>query len=118
MRRPCTSGYGRCMEAPLRRWLDDGSDVTVRLARLDDDRGLARLAVLSTAKPLEGHVLVAEVGGELWAAISLLDGWTLSDPFRATVTVRELLELRRRNIAAAQERPVRRRLQQLRLRPR
>jgi hypothetical protein len=36
-------------------------------------------------------VLVAEVGGELWAALSLDDGHGVADPFRPTGAVVHLL---------------------------
>ena len=117
MRRRPARGYGRSMEAELRSWIDDGSDVTVRRARPDDAWALERLAVLSSARPLEGEVLVAEVRGELWAAVSLSGGEMISDPFRATLVVRELLALRRRNLATARILPGRR-LARLRLRTR
>ena len=36
-------------------------------------------------------VLVAEVGGELWAAVSLVDGHLSADPFRPTGELQFLL---------------------------
>ena len=42
----------------------------------------ARLAQLDSSRPPRGVVLLAEVGDELWAAISLDDGHLIADPFR------------------------------------
>jgi hypothetical protein len=66
-----------------------------------DEMALGRLAALDGARPLAGEVLVAEVGGELWAAVSLADGRVIADPFRATRVARELLALRARHLRAA-----------------
>jgi hypothetical protein len=46
-------------------------------------------------------VLVAEVEGELWAALELAGGRTIADPFRPTLAVRELLALRRSSFDGA-----------------
>ena len=68
--------------------------VTIRRARPADARALLQLAALDEAVPLAGEVLVAEVEGELWAAVDLTDGRRISDPFRAASEARALLELR------------------------
>jgi hypothetical protein len=85
------------MAAPRTRppWLDSGEDVTIRRAGPGDAGALARLAALDEARPLVGEVLVADVGGALWAAAELAGGRTIADPFRPTLAVRELLALRR-----------------------
>jgi hypothetical protein len=87
--------------SPPRRWLDPGVDVTIRFARFADAAALAQLAELSSAAPLEGEALAAEVGGELWAACAVGDGRTISDPFRPTTVARSLLHLRRKHLVAA-----------------
>jgi hypothetical protein len=46
-------------------------------------------------------VLVADVDGELWAALDLDDGRLVADPFRPTVGAQRLLLLRRESLAAA-----------------
>jgi hypothetical protein len=76
------------------RGLDHGEDVTIRRAGPADAWALARLAALDEARALAGDVLVAEVEGELWAALELAGGRTIADPFRPTLAVRELLALR------------------------
>src|SRR5262245_48387435 len=68
--------------------------VTIRRARPDDATALAQLAALDSAAPLDGEVLVAEVGGELWAALALDGGRMISDPFRRAAEARALLRLR------------------------
>jgi hypothetical protein len=85
------------MDARGRRrpWLDRGEDVTIRRGGPADEAALVRLAALDEARPLTGEVLVAEVDGELWAALELAEGRTIADPFRPTLAVRELLALRR-----------------------
>jgi hypothetical protein len=77
--------------------------VTIRHARPADAGVLAALAELDDAEPLAGDVLVAEVGGELWAARALDDGRVISDPFRPATEARALLELRATLIARATE---------------
>jgi hypothetical protein len=72
-----------------------GTDaVTIRRARPADATALLQLAALDEADPLDGEVIVAEVGGELWAAIDLTSGRRISDPFRHSAEARALLELR------------------------
>ena len=70
------------------------SDITIRPAYADDQVALRRLAALDSATVPPGPLLLAEVGGELRAAISLRDGRSIADPFERTVELVELLELR------------------------
>jgi hypothetical protein len=56
--------------------------LTIRPADLADLAGLDRLAALDSARPPTGDVLVAEVGGELWAAVEVDTGAAIADPFR------------------------------------
>jgi hypothetical protein len=66
--------------------------ITIRLATPDDHLGLMRLAALDSADcPPLGRVLVAEVDGELRAALSLTDGSAIADPFHPTLHILELL---------------------------
>src|SRR4051794_35460002 len=78
------------------------ADVTVRRAWAGDVDDLGRLAVLDGAPPLRGEVLVAEVDGALWAALSLESGVVVADPFRPSLELRSLLELRAAQIGVAQ----------------
>jgi hypothetical protein len=56
----------------------------LRYAGPEDAEALSRLADLDSRRPPRGVVLVAEAGGELWAAVSLDDGHAVGDPFRPT----------------------------------
>lgn len=89
------------------------SPITIRLATPDDHLGLIRLAALDSADSVPpGRVLLAEVDGELRAALSLADGSSIADPFHATLHVLELL----RSHARALESRSGRRRRRLRLR--
>jgi hypothetical protein len=70
---------------PLDEW------VTLRFAFPDDAQALARLAALDSSEPPAQPVLVAEVGGELRAALSLSDGGFIADPFHPSTALIELL---------------------------
>jgi hypothetical protein len=74
---------------------------TIRIAYPDDRAALERLATLD-ARPLPSEpLLVAEVDGEPWAAVSLADGGAVADPFRPSGALVDLLEARREQVAAA-----------------
>ena len=78
--------------------------LTIRPADLADLAGLDRLAALDSASPPTGEVLVAEVGGELWAALELGSGSTIADPFRPSGELVELLKLHARGESSRTER--------------
>jgi hypothetical protein len=87
-------------------------DVTIRYARPDDALALMDLADLDSSHAPHGIVLVAEVGGRLWAAHSLDDGHAVADPFRPTGELAFLLAERARQLSRA-ARPPRRHLRTL-----
>ena len=68
--------------------------VNVRLMRPEDRAALVRLAALDSGPMPFGAWLVAEVEGELWAALPLAGGSALADPFRHTADLVSLLEMR------------------------
>jgi hypothetical protein len=76
--------------------------LTLRHAVPADAEALDRLAELDSARAPRGAVLVAEVGGELWAAISLDDMHAVADPFRPTGELLALLVERARQLRRAQ----------------
>ena len=78
--------------------------LTIRPADLADLAGLDRLAALDSAAPPTGDVLVAEVGGELWAAVAIETGAAIADPFRPSGDLVELLRLHARGEHRAQQR--------------
>jgi hypothetical protein len=79
--------------------------VLIRYSTNSDAAALARLAALDSRKLPEGPFLLAEAEGELVAAASLaVDEDPLSDPFRPTATIRELLRLRARQVRQGEAR--------------
>lgn len=75
--------------------LDEGLGFTIRFAYPDDDAALRRLAALDS-QPIPAHpLLVAEVAGELWAAVTLTGTpQAIADPFRHTAELVGLLRER------------------------
>jgi hypothetical protein len=72
----------------------DAFPVTVRFATPDDASELRRLAQLDSGRVPAGEALVAEVDGQLLAALPLGGVRALADPFRPTAGLVRLLELR------------------------
>jgi hypothetical protein len=71
------------------------TQITIRSAFADDELALRRLAVLDSAPEVPAlPLLVAEIDGELRAALSLEDGTVIADPFVPTVSALELLRVR------------------------
>jgi hypothetical protein len=70
--------------------------LTIRRAHAEDDQALRALAIIDSAPPLTGDVLVAQLDGSDVAAISLTDGRSIADPFRPSADTVEILRLRRR----------------------
>jgi hypothetical protein len=81
--------------------------VTLRHAQAGDARAIARLARRAGAHPPEGAFLVAEIDGELRAAISLDAVAILADPLRPAAAALELLRARAQQLED-QRRPRRR----------
>lgn len=78
--------------------------LVIRYSRDGDRAALERLAALDSRALTEGAFLLAEVDGELVAAAPLdVDEEPLSDPFRPTATLRELLRWRARQIRSSRE---------------
>ena len=73
--------------------------VALRLCRVADDETLERLAILEGRPAPAGRYVVAEVDGEVVAAVSLNSGSVLADPFRPTGHLLPLLELRASQLA-------------------
>lgn len=61
-----------------------GSALRLRLATAEDATALHRLAELDSNRPPRGLVLLAEVDGQPWAAVSVDDSHLVADPFRPT----------------------------------
>jgi hypothetical protein len=84
--------------------------LTIRPAVPGDEPTLARLAELDSSRAPRGLVLIAEVQGEAWAALSVDDGHAVADPFRLSGDLVALLadrgrDLRRRHKDTIQDHP-------------
>jgi hypothetical protein len=79
--------------------------LTIRMAYADDYTPLARLASLDSAERVPPRpLLVAEVGDEIRAALSLADGSSIADPFHRTAELLALLRMRASHDPAARAR--------------
>jgi hypothetical protein len=73
--------------------------VTLRLETVHDEAAIAQLLVLAGRKRQTwGRHVVAEVDGEIVAALPLAGGAVFADPFRRTAHLTPLLELRARQV--------------------
>jgi hypothetical protein len=69
--------------------------ITLRLSDRADEPALERLRGLSERPiPSSGRYLVAEVDGQVWAALPLSGGEPLADPFLPALEAKELLSVR------------------------
>jgi hypothetical protein len=71
-----------------------GEPVAIRRATAADRESLDRLAALDSAGKVVGEALVAQVDDEPRAAIELVTGRVVADPFRPTVHLVEQLQQR------------------------
>jgi hypothetical protein len=72
------------------------TDISIRPAAAADTRALRRVAERDSRVLPGGPLLVAEVAGEVRAALSLDTGEAVADPFRPTAALVDLLRLRAR----------------------
>jgi hypothetical protein len=81
-------------EEPRAHHLELEGQILLRYSRVSDHGALERLAALDSRTLSEGSFLLVEVDGELVAAAPIdVDADPLSDPFRPTANLRELLRL-------------------------
>jgi hypothetical protein len=85
---------------------------TIRHADAHDGYAIHRLAAIDSASAPAGDVLLAEVDGELWAALEIETGSAIADPFRPSGELVELLRFHAEG-AATERRAERRRLPRL-----
>jgi len=76
------TGLLRRKESTPARAGDSPPRVTIRSAGPADAEAIARLARLDSSRAPSGELIVAEVAGEPWAALSLDDYHAVADPFR------------------------------------
>jgi hypothetical protein len=87
---------------------DPAATLTIRMAVPADAEALRRLAQLDSAPPpAPVPLLVAEVGGELRAALRVDGGGAIADPFRPTAELVALLAARARQLAPPPRRAAR-----------
>jgi hypothetical protein len=100
---------------PSHTWRDAAEILTIRMALPADGAALDRLAQLDSAPaPKPVPMLVAEVGGELRAALPLDGGRAIADPFRPTAELVAILMERARQLAPPRARRAGRRWRTLR----
>lgn len=80
------------------------STLRIRQAGETDAAALERLAALDSSHTPHGDVLLAEVGDELWAALSLDDGHAVADPLRPSADAVLLLGQRSRQLRRRERR--------------
>jgi len=97
---PATRGDGPLVR--LRARMRRTRGVTIRRSHVSDRAALQRLAQLDSRRLAEGELLVAEVDGELRAALPLAGGGAIADPFRPTAPLVSLLGLRAAQIRATE----------------
>ena len=75
--------------------------IVIRYARGGDRDALRRLEALASRSLPQAELLVVEADGDLVAAVPADGGDVVSDPFRVTLDVVELLRLRTRQLRVA-----------------
>jgi hypothetical protein len=70
------------------------NSVTIRHIGPGDVEALRKLSAMDSKRTPTGEILVADVGGELWAATSVDDRHTVADPFHPTRELVSLLQQR------------------------
>jgi hypothetical protein len=66
----------------------------IRRATEADEGALRRLAELDSRPALSGPALIGEMGGAPAAAVSLIDGRVIADPFQRTAVLTQILHMR------------------------
>lgn len=78
--------------------------VIIRNAATEEWDAIDRLAQLDSAPPPpRDQLLVAEVAGEMRAAVSVRNGYAIADPFAPSVHVLELLRARADQLRASDD---------------
>jgi hypothetical protein len=77
----------------------------IRLAGDADEAALERLAQLDSARPLQHPILVAEIRGQVAAALDLDEQRTIANPFQPTAALRAQLHARAGTLEAAARTP-------------
>jgi len=80
-----------------------GERVVLRRAQRQDANALDRLAALDGVRRPAGELMLAEVDGEILAAVPVAGGRAIADPFRPTADLVDLLRARTRLLAGRAE---------------
>ena len=80
------------------------STIQIRGAAPTDARTILRLAALDSTRPFDGDALIAEIDGRPAAAMSLVSGKVVADPFARTAELVDMLEVHRRALAEREAR--------------
>jgi hypothetical protein len=86
--------YSREIETSTKELRMNNTALTIRRATAADAFALRRLATIDSAAPPTGDVLLAQMGDELWAAVSVDTGAAIADPFRPSGDLVDLLRYR------------------------
>jgi hypothetical protein len=78
---------------------DNEPEIRIRKAGEADLGAVTRVAGRDSGEPLAWPILVATVGEEIRAAISLTDGEIVADPFHRTAELVAMLRIRARGAA-------------------
>ena len=78
--------------------------LTIRQSSPRDSDTLTGLAQLDSSRPLHEPALVAEIGDEIWAAVSLRDQRVVADPFRPSGAIVPVLVERARQLRREERR--------------
>jgi len=81
--------------------MTSADDIIIRRAQQSDSEALRRLAALDSGRVPAGVVLLAEVDGELRAALGVRGREVVADPFHPTAGLIELLAARATSVRAA-----------------
>jgi hypothetical protein len=82
------------LPAALARQVGGRTEIAIRSARPTDVEAIRRLALLADRAVPAEPVLLAESDGAVVVALSTATGAVVSDPFRATADLVQLLQLR------------------------
>ena len=93
--RPRETQHAEAAQAPA---------ISLRLASVDDERVVRRLAALDDARVPQGEVLLAEIDGDAVAALSLRDGHVVANPFVHTEAAVTLLRMRAAHVSGRRPR--------------
>jgi hypothetical protein len=75
--------------------------ITITRSTAADSADVLRLALLDDRRAPAGPALLAYVDGELRAAVGLVDGRAIADPFHPTAELVEILRFQARQEVAA-----------------